>query len=108
MSITRVQAPLALSHSGFRSPSRKRLINPIPLFWRLQPIRRDLLWHLPLLRPLSDGIEVPALMPRVKVDVGGWRGGVEPYLAQDADVDGAHELLAEDVEAVGLIGGEDC
>ena len=40
-------------------------------------------------------------MPRVEVGVRFRRGLVPPYLPEHGDVDGAHELLAEDVEAVG-------
>ena len=54
-----------------------------------------------LLRPLPHGIEVPAFVTRIEIGIR-FRGGlVPPYLPEYGDVHGAHELLAEDVEAVG-------
>lgn len=52
--------------------------------------------------PGTDGIEVTTFVVRVEVDIGfQWRiMRLIPNLAKDAGVDGAHELLANDVEAV--------
>lgn len=52
--------------------------------------------------PGADGLVVAAFVLRVEVDEGFERrvGGLEPDLAKDARVDGAHELLADDVEAM--------
>jgi hypothetical protein len=40
-------------------------------------------------------------MQRVEIREWLWFQGIPPNLAENADVDGAHELLAEDVETVG-------
>lgn len=55
-----------------------------------------------LFSPSSDLFKVPASVFGVEVDVC-FRGSlVPPHLTQNTDVDGAHELLADDVKAVSL------
>ena len=53
-----------------------------------------------LLCPLADSIEVPTGVSGIEIDVCLWGRGIPPHLAEDADVDGTHQLLAENVEAV--------
>lgn len=62
---------------------------------------RDLCRGLVLFGPFPDGIKVPARMLGVEVHIRFWRVTVPPYLAQHTYVDGTHELLTDDVEAVG-------
>ena len=56
-----------------------------------------------LLRPLPHRLEIPTHVLRVEIDISarGWR--VPPHLTQHANVDGAHELLSQDVETMGCI-----
>lgn len=50
-----------------------------------------------LLRPIPDLLEIATLMFGVKVHKGRGFIRVNPDLAEDADVDRAHQLLAEDI-----------
>lgn len=80
--------------------SRNLGVDVIPHLRRLQEIRWNLLRQLILLCPLSKLLEIAAFVLSVEVDK--WLGmvGVYPELTEDANIDGAHELLADDVEAV--------
>ena len=49
---------------------------------------------------LADSVEVASCMSRVEIDICLWRGGVLPYLAEDAEINCTHWLLADDVETV--------
>ena len=68
--------------------------------WWQQIIIWYLFRRLMLLRPLPDSIEVPALVLRVEVWIGLWSVLVPPDLAEHAEIYGAHQLLAECIEAV--------
>ena len=50
--------------------------------------------------PLSYSFKIPALVQRVEIDKRSGSISVPPNLAQDADVDSAHELLPENIYAV--------
>lgn len=52
------------------------------------------------LRPSPDILEVPTCMLGIEVYVRKWLLFIHPYLPQDCDVHGTHELLANNVEAV--------
>lgn len=80
--------------------SRNLGVDAIPHLWRLQEILWDVFRQLILLRPLTKLLKVAALVLGVEVDE--WLGmvGVYPELTEDANVDGTHELLAYDIEAV--------
>lgn len=56
--------------------------------------------QLVLLSPFPDLLEIATSVLRVEIDEWLWGVWVEPDLAEDAHVDGAHELLPENVEAV--------
>ena len=57
-----------------------------------------------MLGPVTNGIEVTAAMFRVEVNEWLRSIGVNPDLTENSDVHGAHELLPQDVEAVGWRG----
>ena len=63
-----------------------------------------MLRQLSCLRPLPNVLEVAACVLGVEIDECFWRCWIPPYLPEHADVDCAHELLPENVEAVGLRG----
>jgi len=67
---------------------------------RQQEVPRHLLRDLPGLGPRPDGLEVPTLVVGVEIDKRLHGLGKHPDLPEDADVDGAHQLLADDVHAV--------
>src|SRR5271169_4444734 len=79
-------------------------IDRIPILRRLQEVTWYLCRHLVFLSPLTHGIEVATLVASVEIDICLGIFGVEPDLAENANVDGTHELLADYVEAVGWIG----
>lgn len=54
-----------------------------------------------LLGPRPDGLKIATRVLGVEVWVRAGLLLVPPDLAEDGNVDGAHELLPEDVEAVG-------
>lgn len=80
--------------------SRNLGVDAIPRLGRLQEIRWDVFRQLVLLSPLSELLEVAALVLGIEVDE--WLGmvGVYPELTEDANIHGAHELLPYDIEAV--------
>lgn len=93
------------------SSSRDRIVHPIATLRRLEEVLRDVGRDLVLLRPLTDAVEVSARVLGVEVDVCFWsvrHGWLEPDLTHDADVDGAHELLPDDVEAVRYPDSQQC
>lgn len=53
-----------------------------------------------LLCPLPDSIEISALVPSIEIDIGSGRLWIPPDLPQYADVDGAHELLPDNIQAM--------
>lgn len=57
-------------------------------------------------RPISDIIKISTLVHSIKINESLWAfpGGLIPNLAKDANVDGAHELLAENVQTMSLVG----
>lgn len=57
--------------------------------------------HLVGFGPDAEVVEVAAFVVGVEVGEGVGRGAVPPDLAEDAGVGCAHQLLADDVEAVG-------
>lgn len=79
--------------------------NPIALHRWLQQIHRCIFdsRQLVLLRPSAHLVEVATLMHRVEVDKSlyGLPLRLVPDLAEHADINRAHELLAKSVEAVG-------
>lgn len=80
--------------------SRNLGVNAITLLGPLQEIRWHIFCQLILLRPLPELLEIAALVLSVEVNEWLWMVRVGPDLAKDAHVDGAHELLPQDVEAV--------
>ena len=50
--------------------------------------------------PLAYSVKVPAFVLRIEIHVCGGLGTVPPHLAEHADVDCAHELLADYVKTV--------
>ena len=83
------------------SLSRNSLIHAIPDLRGLQEIRGHRLGQLVLLRPRADLVKVATLVLRVEVNE--WLGmvRVNPDLAQDSDINTAHQLLTENIETVG-------
>lgn len=75
-------------------------INPITLFRRLQEIAWNLCRQLVLLSVATNGLEVFALVLRVKVDKCLRAVRIQPDLAKHTGIDGAHQLLAEDIQAM--------
>lgn len=70
---------------------------------RLEIIFWGVLRQLSLFRPLPNVVVVAADVLGVEIDKGVWRVFARycvPHLAEDADIDGAHQLLSNDVEAV--------
>ena len=53
-----------------------------------------------LFSPLPNGVEIPAYVPCVEIDIGAWLIRVKPDLAEYTQIDRAHQLLADDVETV--------
>lgn len=72
----------------------------IPHLRRLQEIRWNFFRQLILFCPLSELLKIAALVLGVEVDEWLRMVGVYPELTENANVDGAHELLAYDIEAV--------
>ncbi len=73
--------------------------------WRSQIVWRKVLdsGRLVLPRPFAHLLEMSALVSCVEVDEWLRRLRIPPDLPENADVDSAHELLAQYVEAVRLI-----
>lgn len=80
--------------------SRNLGVNAVSHLGRFKEIQRNVFRQLVLLCPLPDLLKIAALVLCVEVDK--WLGVVRVYpeLPEDADVDGAHQLLAQDIEAV--------
>jgi hypothetical protein len=80
------------------------LPDPITLLRRFQEVVRRVFhrWQLMLLCPFSHILEIPAPVHRVEIHK--WRRRLAlrlvPHLPQNAGVDRAHELLAENVETM--------
>ena len=79
-------------------------MNPVSRPRRLQIIGWDILRQLSHLSPLPYGLVVATDMLRVEVNKGfrvwvitAW---LVPHLTKDADIDSAHELLPDDIDAV--------
>lgn len=79
---------------------RNRRVYQITFFQGLQKVVRDSRRQLPLLSPLSDRVEVLALVLGVEIDEGLGCVNIPPHLAQESGIWLAHQLLADDVEAV--------
>lgn len=77
-------------------------VDSVTLFWPLQIIVWCLGWQLVLLGPVTNSIKVSTCVDGVEVDEGldGRVRGLVPDLTQYTDVNIAHQLLANDVEAV--------
>jgi hypothetical protein len=75
----------------------------IARFRRLQKICRHILRQLMFLRPTPYVVKIPTPVHGIEVDKGlqllSW--WPIPYLSEDPNISGAHELLTEDVQAVG-------
>jgi len=100
--VTRQNALCTLSHCY--TSLRYLVIYPIAFFGRLKEVFRWLLGNLTLFRPLPNGLEVSAGMLGVEIDERARvlaTPSLHPDLSEHADIDSAHQLLAEDVEAVG-------
>lgn len=59
-----------------------------------------MLRQLMALCPIPDLLKIATLVFCIKVYKGRRFIGVDPDLAENPDVDGAHQLLADDIEAV--------
>lgn len=77
------------------------IIDSITWLRWLQEILWNLCRQLILLSILADSFKVFALMLCVEIHVRLWVIGMDPNLAQDSSVNGAHELLSQDVQTVG-------
>jgi hypothetical protein len=77
---------------------------PVVLLWLLQKVSWNVVyvWQLMLLCPVTNCTEVSALVDSVEVNECFWRLAFRlvPYLAQDTNVYGTHQLLAQDVKTV--------
>lgn len=67
---------------------------------RLQEIRGNVFWQLILLSPLLNIFIIAASVLCVEVDKWLRMLWKQPNLAEDADINCAHELLSEDVKTV--------
>jgi hypothetical protein len=79
------------------------VVNPVALSWRIQKVIRYIVRNLMLLSPLFYYVEVTAHVFCVEVDeclrvIVGRR--LVPDLAEHANVDRTHQLLAQDVETM--------
>lgn len=83
------------------------IIDSITWLRWLQEILWNLCRQLILLSILADSFKVFALMLCVEVHVRLWVIGMDPNLAQDSSVNGAHELLSQDVQTVGHVPSDD-
>jgi hypothetical protein len=52
--------------------------------------------------PLPHRIKIPTLMLSIEIWKRKWLISIPPYLPKNSDVDGAHQLLAKDIEAMGF------
>ena len=68
--------------------------------WWQQVIGRDFVRCLMLLCPSPDVIKVPALMLCIEIGIRLWTVLVPPDLTQHTNINGAHKLLTECIEAV--------
>jgi len=66
----------------------------------LQIIRRWVLGQLSLLRPLPDGFIILALMLSIEVNKWHWFLLIPPNLSKHTRINGAHELLSENIKTV--------
>lgn len=80
--------------------SRYRLVYNIETRRWLQIVLRYFGRSLMFFCPLPHIVKVPALVDRVEVWVRCGLFPVPPHLSEDRDVNGAHQLLANDVQAV--------
>jgi hypothetical protein len=79
------------------------MIHSVARLRKLQEILRHTRRDLMLLRPLPHVLKIAANMYRIEVHVRLGKFGarrVEPDLAHDPNIDRAHQLLADDVQAV--------
>lgn len=75
-------------------------INHVALFRRLQKIRRHCRRELSDFGPLTKGFVVPTFVLRVEIYKCRREACIVPHLAQEPQVWFAHQLLAEDIQAV--------
>ena len=77
-------------------------VDPVAFLRPFQIIIWCILRQLVLLSPVAHRVKVSAGMDGVEIDerLDGRSRGLVPDLTQDADVNIAHQLLANDVEAV--------
>lgn len=68
--------------------------------WRLKVVLWNVRWRLVILGPVSDHLKVAADVLCVEIRKGLWVIFIPPDLAQESNVDCAHQLLPEDVHTV--------
>ena len=79
------------------------IIHSILDLWRLQKVLRHSFRKLIAFCPLPNSFKVPAFMLRIEINERLGVLWVDPNLAKDADVNGAHELLSYNVQAMGCV-----
>ena len=77
--------------------SRHILVYIFAIYRSFQIILWNIFWGLMDLRPASHFLKIPTYMLCVEIGEGVRTGFIPPDLPKDADIDGAHELLAKDV-----------
>lgn len=96
----KVRLTLGIQHTLSSPQSRNLFINHILRPRRYQKVWWHNLWQLPLLRPFPHGLIISTLMFGIEVNERIRILTKRPHLSQHAHINHAHELLAQNVEAV--------